>query len=459
MGSKKGFTILNQAVVWAIGFLVIQQLIVASSTFWITRLIGSVQASSFSFLWLGLYLCALFLPYLPGALALIKMAKAKVLAQVDFVDRFAQVYAGNVLEWTQMASHNKKTSTLSSEAPRTMDAYLDYIYHLGSSGLNVGFNLLALAVIIEPLLLVSYGVGLALSFLILHLQKKRKKTLALRSQQSRIQWIGMLLRAWDHVLIHNVYNLQIWKDKTLKRGNRFKNSSLKLEGFSQTISIGMAFALLTPSFILVCLQAYLRLDDLTWLAMLIVTLPRLFQVLSYSYEMLFVLADLPMQKSRLATVLKLIDPSTKLQTQSLENRIEWNQISAVMKRGKEHSQAQSLETLLHELPSQGRITLKGENGSGKTSFLLLLKQKHGEKAFYLPTKHELLFRFSLHQLSTGQKARKVLEELVKNVKTPILLLDEWDANLDSNNTQQISKVIDEMSNSFCVVESRHLKNQ
>lgn len=236
MGSKKGFTILNQAVIYAIGFLVIQQLIVASSTIWITRLIGSIQSGSFSFLWLGLYLSALFLPYFPGALALIEMAKAKVLAQVDFVNRFSEVYAGNVLEWTQTSSHNKKTSTLTSEAPRTMDAYLDYVYHLASSGLNVGFNLLALAIIVEPLFLISYGIGIAISFLILRLQKKRKKTLALRSQQSRIQWIGMLLRAWDHVLIHNLYNLQIWKDKTSKRGERFKNSTLKLEGFSQTVS-------------------------------------------------------------------------------------------------------------------------------------------------------------------------------------------------------------------------------
>lgn len=192
--------------------------------------------------------------------------------------------------------------------------------------------------------------------------------------------------------------------------------------------------------------------------MLVVILPRLFQVLSYSYEMLFVLADFPMQKSRLATVLKLIDVSDKQQTpQTLEKRIGWDQISAILKTGEELPTAQSVETLLKDLPSQGRITLKGENGSGKTSFLLLLKQKYGEKAFYLLTKHELLFRFSPHQLSTGQKARKVLEELMRNVKTPILLLDEWDANLDSNNTQQISKVIDEMSNSFCIVESRHLK--
>ncbi len=456
MRFRKGFTIFNQAVLIAIVFLIVQQLIVASSTMWITRLIGSIQLGSFSFLWLGLYLGSLFLPYFPGAAALIEMAKAKVRAQVSFVNRFAEVYAGNVLEWSQASQHTKKTSTLTGEAPRAMDAYLDYVYHLASSGLNVAFNLLALAVVIESLLLVSYGIGLGISFLILKLQKKRKKILALRSQQGRIHWIGMLLKAWDHVLLNNRYNFHIWKDRTEKRGERFKWSAIKLEGYSQAVAISMAFALLIPSFLLVGILAYTRRTDLVWLAMLVVILPRLFQVLAYSYEMLFVLADFPMQQGRLGTVLKLVDPSNSVDIDktlsALEKRIHWHHISTTF-----GSEDQDAYAFMSALPAQGRITLKGENGSGKTSLLLLLKQKYGEKAFYLPAKHDLLFYFSKDKLSTGQYARKLLEELIGSVEAPILLLDEWDANLDAENAKKTSDVIAQLAVQKCVIESRHMR--
>lgn len=461
MRANKNFTILNQAVILAFGLLLIQQMIVASSTIWITRLIGSIQDGAPSFFWLGLYLAALFFPYFPGAAALIAMAKAKVKAQVAFVNRFAEVYTGNVLEWVSASHHAKKTSTLTGEAPRTIDGYLDYVYHLASSGLNVALNLLVFALVIDPLFLLSYGIGIGVCFLILRWQKKRKQELSLRSQQSRIKWIEMLLKAWDHILLNNRYNLHIWKEKTDKRGERLKGSALRVESFSQIVSISMAFSLLAPSFLLVCLLAYSRSADLIFLGMLVVILPRLFQILSYSYEMLFSLADFPMQKSRLGTVLNLVDTMSAMPkeeaSQELGKRIRWDRISATITNDQEEAQEYAVTALLNELPNRGRITLKGENGSGKTSLLLLLKQKYGEKAFYLPAKHDLLFRFSIEKLSTGQKATRLLEEMIEKADASIILLDEWDANLDRENSIHISKIILKLSSKACVIESRHFR--
>ena len=182
MGYKKKFTLFGASIVFAFSLLFVQQLIVASSTIWITRLIGSIQDGAFFSLWLGLYLAALFLPYFPGAAALIEMAKAKMTAQIVFVNRFAEIYQGNVVEWVSSSHHVKKTSTLTGEAPRVIDGYLDYIYHLASSGLNVTLNLLMLAVIIDPLFLLSYGVGIGICFLVLKWQQKHKKELSLRAQ-------------------------------------------------------------------------------------------------------------------------------------------------------------------------------------------------------------------------------------------------------------------------------------
>lgn len=463
MKSEKSFSIFNRHVVLALVLLILQQLIVASSTLWITRLIRSIQDGNLSFLWLGIYLISLFLPYFPGAAALIEIAKAKVNAQINFVNRFTKVYLGNVLEWSSSSHHSKKTSTLTGEVPRVIDDYLDYIYHLGSTSLNVSLNLLVLALVINPLFLVSYSIGIGISFIILKIQKNRKQQFSLRSQQSRINWIEMLLKAWDHILVHNKYNLKIWNEKTTKRGNRFEGSIIRLERYSQIVSISMAFSLLIPSFILVFILAYYKRTDPIFLAMLVVVLPRLFQILSYSYEMLFSLADFPMQKSRLETVAKLIDPKLQIKQdeakQQLTNRIHWGKISAITVNEQHEILKHPAEILQKELPVTGRITLSGENGSGKTSLLLLLKLTCGENAFFLPVKHNLLFSSSFDKLSTGQRTIKILHELLEKIDAPIILLDEWDANLDAENARIVSKKIDELSSKSCVIESRHFRDK
>ncbi|PCI92433.1 hypothetical protein COB11_07400 [Candidatus Aerophobetes bacterium] len=216
----------------------------------------------------------------------------------------------------------------------------------------------------------------------------------------------------------------------------------------------MAFTLLAPSFFLVCYLAVIHVNDFTWLAIMAVALPRLFQILSYSYEMLFILADFPMYKSRLKTVMELLEPSHKGESnhRQLEKRIRWDAINV-----DSNKVSLSSRDLLGALPKSGRFTLQGENGSGKTSLLLLLKLNKGESAFYLPAKHQLMFQVSHTSLSTGQLATSTLKELLEKLDSPIVLLDEWDANLDKRNTQSLSQLIEKLSLKKCVIESRHLR--
>ncbi|MFZ4098995.1 MAG: hypothetical protein ACOYKZ_01535 [Chlamydiia bacterium] len=106
-------------------------------------------------------------------------------------------------------------------------------------------------------------------------------------------------------------------------------------------------------------------------------------------------------------------------------------------------------------PRTGRYTLRGANGSGKTSLLLLLKQQLGDQAFFLPAKHNLMFQSHSSEGSTGQLLRRSLQEIQDNIRVPLVLLDEWDANLDAQTAQQVSGEIDTLAQACCVIESRH----
>ncbi|MBS0621689.1 MAG: hypothetical protein JSR80_01865 [Verrucomicrobia bacterium] len=451
---NKKLRFFNKNVLSSIIFLIIQQIIVASSTIWITRLIAQIQQEQFSYFLLGSYLASLFLPYFPGSIALVQMAKAKMVSTISFVNHFVNSYRGYIVEWTNSSRRSTLSSILGGEAQQTIDDYLDYTYHFFSCGLNVFLNLFVLAFIIEPWLLASYAVGLLFAFLILRFQKKMKKVLSLRAQQGRIKWVEMLLKAWDNVLLDNSYNFNIWRKKTAQRGKRLTYSSVKLQLFSQAISVGMAFVLLGPSFFLIWYLPVMHNYDFVLLAMIVVALPRTFQVLSYSYELLFVLSELPMQKSRAKTILNILElpKLTGLEETlgKLKARIQWEKIDITSPQTQMLAQA-----LVDSLPSRGRYTIKGENGSGKSSILLLLKMLNGKEAFYLPAKHDLAFQCSQQQLSTGQLTRKMLHELVARLETPIVLLDEWDANLDLKNQRELSSWIDQLAQKKCVIEVRH----
>lgn len=249
-------------------------------------------------------------------------------------------------------------------------------------------------------------------------------------------------------------NFKIWLQRTEQRGKRLASSHKKLEVFSQGMSIGMALALLGPSFALICYLPSLHRFDFTSLAIIVVALPRLFQVLSYSYELLFIMADFPMQKSRMSTIRRFLDPEKRVdQEQALNQmkmRVQWERIQVT-----HNSAIISSKKLLESIPRTGRYTLRGENGSGKSSFLLILKLLKGTDSLYLPPKHELVFKGSKRSLSTGQRVRKSLEEILAEHQTAFILLDEWDANLDPSNRQYLSNLIDELSKNKCVVETLH----
>jgi ABC-type transport system involved in cytochrome c biogenesis ATPase subunit len=120
----------------------------------------------------------------------------------------------------------------------------------------------------------------------------------------------------------------------------------------------------------------------------------------------------------------------------------------------------------------GRINIRGENGSGKSSLLLALRQRLKGKAFYWPTVDRLSFSYTkfeandsdddageeppLHKgFSSGQKQITALEEIVNKTHAKIYLLDEWDANLDANNRAKAQSLIDRLALRARVIEISH----
>lgn len=103
--------------------------------------------------------------------------------------------------------------------------------------------------------------------------------------------------------------------------------------------------------------------------------------------------------------------------------------------------------------SEGRYTITGKNGSGKSTFLKVLKEMMPDALLMTP---ETSFLHLNSELSTGQLRIKEIENVLLSSPS-VLLLDEWDANLDDENYRKINGLLELVSSRILIVEVRHLR--
>lgn len=453
---------------WAIGCLTAitcQQLIEASAAYWLVNLVASIASKGNFFPYLICYLLSIILYYVPNGIAFILKTTWKQRAQRSFIDAFVSSNRQNIGEWSNKGLKEQKLSILTSEGPTALNALIDYLYDLTIYVMSVVFNILALSIILEPLFAVAYGVSLLAVFLIMKLKRRAQRQLTQKALTARVDLCQSLLAAWDNVLLGNLYNFTLWKDKTDQRLDRCLKRNVDLERFDQFLAIFVSLMTSIPSLMVVAYFMILHRHDTVMLSEFVVILPLLFNILSYTYQTLSLLFRWGMHRSKLNAIYRTIQPSKDAQF-TLAKKVKWAKMQIFPSTGNVTAPdshvslagpkpIQSHEELLKEAARSGRLTIRGENGCGKSTALLMIKNALAQKAFFLPTHNQLSFEAETNKYSTGESLRNRLLEILEKVDADVLLLDEWDANLDADNKERLSALIDELAASKCVIEVRH----
>lgn len=449
---------------WAIGcfcMMTIQQIIEASSTFWLVTLMTQITTGQPFVPYLLIYLASLLLPYIPGCIGQTLKASWKQDAQRSFINSFVSVNKNNIGEWSKKGLKEEKLSILTSEGPNTLNTFIDYVWDVVTYSLSVLFNILALSIVVEPLFAISYVVSVTCVVIIMKLRRRTQRQLTQKALIARVDLCQSLLAAWDNVLLGNEYNFKLWSERTLQRLKRCLQRNVDLERFDQVLAISVSLITAVPSLLVVVYFMLKYQHDMVRLTSFVVILPLLFMILSYTYQTLSLGFRWAMHRSKLITIYRAIRPITD-SPMLMERKIKWPKIMANFTGAAPNNISLaavhplgSHEDLLTQTMQAGRMTIRGENGSGKSTALMLVKDSLGDRAFFLPTHSQLSFASETNKYSTGESLRNRLMEILDKVDADVLLLDEWDANLDAENRDRLSELIDELALRKCVVEVRH----
>lgn len=190
------------------------------------------------------------------------------------------------------------------------------------------------------------------------------------------------------------------------------------------------------------------------MAALMITFPRQLQIIQSIFAFFNLFISWSGSFNQLKSLGKIIDFSeTKTDTQKY---IQFYEIDFL--RNQEKRNFGDFSALVDAIYKEqnGRWTLRGRNGSGKSTLLCLLKEKFGEEGFFLPTHYEdLCFSSEFLNESDGNRLAAVFEMISKIENVKFIILDEWDANLDEHNLNQINAAIDRLAKNRIVLESRH----
>lgn len=451
---------------WAIGcltILLIQQVIEASSTIWLVKLMQSITRGENFTPYLVLCLSSLALAYVPLCIASILKITWKQEAQRIFIKSFVSSNKNNIAEWSDKGLKEQRLSILTSEGPATIHAFIDYVWDLYTYVLSVFLNVTALSIILEPLFSVTYGISITCVFIVMKLKRKTQRQMTQRALNARVDLCQSLLTSWDNVLLGNEYNFQLWDTKTQQRLDHCMQCNVALERFDQILAIFVSLITSIPTLLVVVFFVMTHSHNLVELSSFIVALPLLFVNLSYTYQTLSLGFRWSMHLAKLRNIYKSIMPA-KLVTDSMETKIKWPKITISENSTandesvdalKDTPTIASFDTLLQKASSSCRLTLRGDNGCGKSTALMMLKEKLAKHAFFLPTQNQLTFMAEANGYSTGESLKSLLDEILEQVKADVLLLDEWDANLDKDNQEKLSSLIDAWALKKCVIEVRH----
>lgn len=434
--------------------IIMEQGLVAASTYIITKLGQSILSGEKLVLWLLLFVASLTFVFVPRVGTNLFLTKSKYYTFQKFVKLYEENFSNRPhLFGNQRFTKERQpyfTNQLWIEINEGYNFFLDFF----STLLNIVFNIGVIVLVINSYMILGYAMSLVVVYTSLMLTRKKISRMSIEAQNSQAKQSESLISGWDTILIGNKYNKNIWNTSFHDRVSYATKKNTQLNYFSGMTSLATIVVSLIPLLGVILWTLFQNMGDKASLMALAVTLPRQVNIIQY----MGILIDYAVQAFGVLSKIRNIERNSELpeEMEEYSGKISWDKLNVFIEE--QALDVHSLKELQGELAKRHscRITIRGQNGSGKSTLLKYIKLIMSDEAFYFPASSKLFFQITCeHEYSTGQRIVTEIQDVVNNANVSVILLDEWDANLDEANIEKLSALIDTISKTKTVIEVRH----
>jgi ABC-type bacteriocin/lantibiotic exporter with double-glycine peptidase domain len=430
-----------------IGLIFIHQSIIATSAIFLTRTIDGFQSGGAYADYLICYFLSMMTPYLPGHLSHISLQAWINRSHRNYLDKVIETirYAKN--SYRDAILRKKLESAVARSSFSIIKDSLSFAHGFISFFLNSLLSVLVIGVILPGNIFSGYLASVVICTLVIAITSKTIGRAAFKSEVSFIAYTETLSKIWPNITLGNEPNLAAWINLYNEKSSNYYRDKISLETKKQLANLTLSAFSLVPTVYLV----YSAIHDHTTpglIAAVIVNLTRIFHILGSLSALISDALECPAVYARLKILFDLRGDDVDATGQIAPEKININGEAIA-----------NLPEKLDELKrkSTGRFTVRGANGAGKSTVLLLLNDSLGDSAVYMPADHaDLVWTAEVKaEQSTGQRTAEALRRVLDEEEITHLLLDEWDANLDAENTRLVDALIQEAAQTKVVVEVRH----
>lgn len=438
-------------------FIISEQTIVAFSTFFIINL-GLHIGDESSILWFLCFVLSLTVVFIPRIFKYRCLVKARYRSFRHYLELYEKNLYSHPYLKTSRKFCEERRAYFQNQLWQTISESYVFADDFATTLLNVVFNVAAISFTLSRGFLLSYFCSAFLTAAGAFLFRKRimNRSWDVQKRQSFIQ--AALFSGWDTMLTGNAYNWGAWKSAFEIKMQEGESSEKRYYSFNSCVSFVLMAVSMLPV-VLVIGRILLSSGSGGIVLAAAVSLPRHvsnIQYMNFLVEDFTAFAGLSAKLRNIRTAADAVKNPKPYQ-----GKVDWQNISFT-KGGCTFSFSgmdeciSYFETLLcHE--EKGRIVVRGENGSGKTTVMMLMKEHFGEKAYLYPNHTNLFFKDACDdEYSTGEKVRADLSQLIENeneIGASLYLFDEWNANLDPVSQKKTDTFIEQISRQSLVMET------
>lgn len=349
--------------------------------------------------------------------------------------------------WQNKSAKDRFLASIGSDANDYLGLILLMTIDLFSFSLSVLLGVLVLSFTIDLSFLPAFVAAGILSHVVYRKSSPWIERYYNQEQEARTNLGEHLLKSWDNVLLNNRsvilrYTSSFEEKLTIARA---KAATAATMAEALVFTLGITTGLPVLASVIWILQNSPVASDNEVLIALLATLPRQLNILNIFRNLFQSLTGLLSVKSKF----DVIREGSELVDRDLASSIRASEMTLNQRSLKDLTEIMGLL----EAQSPGRYEVRGPNGTGKSTLLLHLN-KNFPRSFYLPSYPELFLVDKGVARSTGENLYSHFQAL-KEVPEEVILLDEWDANLDHENLLFLNDQITELSKKKMVIEVRH----